>query len=75
MIQLYELNYKIEGNLNILLKMLNNLKNLKHFGISYVPHSYIQKIIKNTNIETLRCNYMYCDKETLNYRRNNIYFG
>lgn len=69
------LSYKTLGNIDMILKMLKNLKDLKHFGFSYCPHNYLQQIIKNTNIETLKINDCFIDYETMNYRRNNKYFG
>lgn len=59
----------------MILKMIKNLKDLKHFGFSYLPYKYLQKNIKYTNIQTLRFNHVFIDLETMIYRRTNKYFG
>lgn len=69
-----KVNYKVEGNLDIILKFINSFQNLKHFGVDCIPYKYIIKIIKCTNIETLRKEITFYDKGTLNYMRTNKYF-
>lgn len=64
------LNYKIEGNVQILIDFINFFSELKHFGISYLPSRYNMQLIRKTNLTSLKNGIAFFDNVTLNSLRN-----